>query len=688
MFLASFHHIKPFKALQREVTGAECISQGANTMSDTTEKVKNPQRIKNITIAAHVDSGKTTITEEILALSGAVRSRGRVDHGTAHTDTLQIEKARGISVKSAHASFVWKDTKFNLIDTPGHTDFSSEVDRTLSVSDGLILALSSVEGIQAHTESIFNSAKRLSLPTIIFINKIDRSLSDFSKVLEDLKYTFDGKFVPLNLPVNEGSPDFGIEKPSFLRDNLCDELSLFHDSLAEKLLEGEEPTREEILASLIISVRKREIFPVLCGSALASLGIEELLDAALALLPFSDEVKSDEDLAVVFGIEHDKTLGRIAHIRTYGKALFSRETLVYRDGERESEKISQIRTFVGTKSIDATSVGKGDIAAVCGLSSSRLYDMFGEGAGSLFSSIANPYLSVKVISDGKATAPELLSAFRELEAENPLLSVKWENEKRELLISITGKLQTEVLALTVKERYGFDISFSEPSVIYKETPSKSAYGFEAYTMPKPCWAVVRLLVEPLQTGSGVVFDMGNVPHNKLFYKYQEHIRRSFYESLEQGIMGWEVTDIKTTLVDGEHHTIHTHPLDFFVATPMAFMNALASSGTTLLEPMLSVRITLPSEYLGRVMSDIVSMRGEFEPAVTRKDISVIECLLPVSESMEYPLAITKMTSGKAVYSPKFAGYRPLHGVRIETARRGINPLDRAKWILHKRGAIQ
>lgn len=643
-------------------------------------------KIYNILIAAHVDSGKTSITEHMLYRSGTIRSLGRVDSKNTQTDSLDVEKRRGISVKSSYASFEWNDAKINLIDTPGHTDFASEVDRALVASDAAVLVLSAADGVQAHAEAIFDALGRLSLPTLIFINKTDRESSDFSAVVNDLSERLEGCFLPLYIPENEG----GKECRPVLADNaydiITDTLSLYDDSLAEKLILGERIEAAELTASLKKAVTKRQVFPVFCGSALLGVGIDTLLDGICALLPSSDESRARTEGAVIFGIDHDASHSRICHVRSFGKTLTARDTVCYSD-DRENDKISQIRGFSGVRMFDTGILEKGDIASVYGLSSARLYDVIGEGDRVTSPGLASPFLSVRVSSES-CTANELLSALYELEAEDPLLLVKWESEKKEIIISITGPIKTEILAELLLDRYGYRVSFSAPSVIYKETPKKSAHGAWAYTMPKPCWAIVDLLIEPLPRGSGVVFDMGNVPHNKLFYKYQEHIKRSFFESLEQGPMGWEVTDIKATLADGEHHTIHTHPLDFFVATPVALMRALRSAGTTLLEPMLRVRITLPSEYLGRIMSDTLKMRGELLSHTVKKDTLTVECMLPVSESMDYPTELARITSGRAIYTPFFGGYRALEDTVITTDRRGVDPLDTAKWILHRRGAIK
>ena len=382
-------------------------------------------------------------------------------------------------------------------------------------------------------------------------------------------------------------------------------------------------------------------------------------------------------------------MGKIAHVRMYGGKLSARDTVDL--GKGSPEKITQIRKFNGQKYFDVGSVEAGDIAALCGLSSLRVNDTIGDslnGALSVSYRLANPFLSVKAIPQSEADTMPLLSALRELSDEDPLLDCRWEKFEREIIISITGQMQMEIISSLLKERYGLTASFSEPSVIYKETPKASGFGYEHYTMPKPCWAVVKLKFDPLPRGSGVVYDGGKVPNNSCFYKYQEHIRRSFYANIDQGPLGWQVTDFKATLVDAEHHTIHTHPLDFFVATPMAIMQGLTSIGTTLLEPFLKVRISASNEYLGKVIGDITSMRGEFDTPVANGDSFTIEASLPVATSLDYPVRLATLTHGKGLLFSSFDGYRECALHLGKTAkRRGPDPLDRAKWILYARGAM-
>ena len=648
-----------------------------------------PDKIYNIGILAHVDAGKTTLTEQLLYLSGALRKAGSVDSGDTHTDWLPIERERGISVRSAQTTFFWKEKQINLIDTPGHIDFASEVERSLAVLDGVILIVSAVEGVQSYTENLWQAISKLKLPTIIFVNKVDRAGSAFYELCDSIPklLSFDGKrLLRMNDVKNEGLKNFEVFKSDDVEEKMIETLADYNDDIAEGYLSGEKIDKNIIENALKYAVREQSIIPAFCGAAQKSIGVAELLDAIVTLLPSSDNKITDSLSATVFKIEHDKTMGKIAHVRMYGGELNARDTVDLERGV--PQKITQIRKFNGQKYIDIGSVGAGDIAALCGLSSVKVMDTIGTKNPLNDYRLANPFLSVKVSPSNEAELMPLLSALKELSDEDPLLDCKWEKSEREIIISITGQMQMEIISSLLKQRYNLSASFSEPSVIYKETPRSSGFGHEHYTMPKPCWAIVRLNFEPLARGSGVVYDGGKVPNNTCFYRYQEHIRRSFFANIAQGPLGWAVTDFKATLEYAEHHTIHTHPLDFFVATPMAIMNGLTNIGTTLLEPFLKVRISASAEYLGKIIGDITMMRGEFDTPVMIGDSFTVEAFLPVATSLDYPVRLATLTHGKGLFFSSFDGYRECPLELGKTAkRRGPNPLDRAKWILYARGAM-
>lgn len=647
-----------------------------------------PQKHICLGILAHVDAGKTTLTEQFLYHSGALRQAGSVDRGTAQTDWLPIERERGISVRTAQTSFTWKDHVINLIDTPGHVDFAGETERALAAIDCAVLLISAVEGVQSHTENLWRALRKLNIPTIIYINKIDRAGSRFDALCDEIPRVLPFKgmsLLKLSQAENEGLENFTVSEIPYIKERITEVVADYDDGIADAYLSGTPAQSGALKDALIKCVHNCKIVPMLCGCAQKSAGIIPLLDAIITLLPTSDKKLTDTLSALVFKLEHDKTMGKIAHVRMYGGELHARDSITTDAG---TEKISQIRKFNGQKYIDVGSVSAGDIAALCGLSNIKVLDPIGSYMLPESLRLANPFLSVSVQPSSDAELMPLLTALRELSDEDPLLDCKWEKSEREIVISITGRIQLEVIDSLLRTRYGLTATFSEPSVIYKETPAASGFGYDAYTMPKPCWAVVKLRFDPLPRGSGVIYDGGKIPHDTCFYKYQEHIRKSFYKSLEQGRLGWEVTDFRATLVGAEHHTMHTHPLDFFVATPMAVMNGLHNIGTLLLEPFLRVRISAGTEYLGKIISDITKMRGEFDQPVQSGDSFTIEASLPVATSLDYPVRLAAMTHGKGIFFSSFDGYRecPLELGRT-AKRRGPDPLDRSKWILYSRGAM-
>ena len=660
----------------------------------------------NMGILAHVDSGKTTLTEQLLFLTGAIRNAGSVDSGTTATDSLDIEKQRGISVRTATATARWKDVTFNIIDTPGHVDFAGEVERALTALDYAVVIVSAVEGVRAHTENILKSLDAAGLPRIVFINKADRAGSDVKKVISELESISSQTHIILSEIENEGEENCFVhiadDKLFCLR--ATETLADISDEVAELFLEDKLLTKEKADEIIRKEISDCRLTPVVFGSAKYAVGIRELADTLIAYMPDSSRRATEELCGIIFKIEHDKSSGKISYVRLFGGEIANRDEVELFSAEKQTvissdavepetkkpikEKVSQIKSFCGAKSTDSGIVRGGDVAAICGLPSAKNGFFIGKPHHTEEPKLVNPFLRVRVTpSDAD---PEKISALaaalNELSDEEPYIDAKWENGQKEITISTTGKIQLEVLSNLLKERYNLSAEFSPPTVIYKETPSSSGYGLARYTMPKPCWAVVEFYIEPMPRGYGVSYH-GRIPNNQCFYRYQSHIRTSFDSCIEQGLYGWEVTDFRCTLVGGEHHTIHTHPLDFFVCTPMAFMNGLSQIGSTILEPLLKIRVTAPEIFSGKLFSEIVKIGGEYDSPVIRSGMVTIEAIVPVATSMGFPERLATLTSGKAVLAQSFHGYRECKdGLEHINPRRGVNPLDRSKWILWARGA--
>ncbi len=641
--------------------------------------------IINIGILAHADAGKTTLTEQMLFTAGELRSAGSVDGKNAQTDWLDIEQRRGISVRAASTRLFWKERQINLIDTPGHVDFAGEVQRSLAVLDAAILVVSAVEGIQGQTEVLWDALRTLGLPTLIFINKIDRAGARPQAVLDTMRERFSQNLVLLQHCTGQESRTCTVSDIQ-LTDERLTELAVNTNAQAEICFLEDRPIPETVLLrALQTGIAGGSVYPVCMGAASLGVGVQPLLDAIVLLPAAACDVAAPVS-GIVYKVEHDKTMGRAAHVRLFSGVLENRDPVPL-SGRQPVEKVAQIRRVQGHKTVDMGRLTAGDIGALYGLTDVRTGDVIGTPprAGQL--SLAVPLLKVQVFPQTPQQLPALVEAIRELTVEDPLLDMEWQKEERELYIKITGMMQLEVITAFLQDRFDLQASFDSPSVIYKETPAAPGTGRMDYTWPKPCWACIELHAQPLPRGAGVVFE-SLVDDRTILSRYQAHIAQALPDALKQGLYGWEVTDLKLTLTGGSHHLIHTHPLDFFVATPMAVMDVLQHTGVTLLEPMVTLRLFAAEDCLGRIISDIVAMRGSFDTPVVRDGAVTVEATVPVATSLDYPVRFSILTGGKGTISSRFAGYTACPPELGKTAkRRGIDPSDHAKWILHARSVL-
>jgi len=391
---------------------------------------------------------------------------------------------------------------------------------------------------------------------------------------------------------------------------------------------------------------------------------------------------------LVFKIKHDKTQGKISYIRIFRGNIRNRD-LIYNHSKGIGEKVTQIKKLQGIKTIDVDEGQAGEIVQVFGLGKSAVGDILGNPSGiPEITNMTLPLMSIQAFPKAESDYIKMVEAFLELDEEDPMLNVEWMREKGELHLQIMGTIQLEILESILKNRFDIEVSFGNPSVIYKETPTAKGIGCERYTMPKPCWAVVKFEIEPLPRGSGLVY-RSNVRTEKIKQRYQNEIQEQLPISLKQGLYGWEVVDLKVTLVDGEDHVIHSNPGDFHIATAMGIMNGLQQVGTTLLEPIIDFRISVPEDIGGKVLNDIANMRGKFHNTVVSKSTLTIEGKLPVATSLNYPVKLGIISHGKGIMTTKFSSYSPVTLEQGNTRERiGVNPLDRAKYILYARNAIK
>ncbi len=636
--------------------------------------------IRNIGVFAHVDAGKTTLSEQLLAHAGAIRERGSVDAGTAHTDRLPIEQRRGISIKATCVQLVWKGVHINLIDTPGHVDFSAEVERSLWALDAAVLVICSAEGVQPQTEALFHALREQRIPTLLFFNKMDRPGADIAAALESAQRLLSPDIAPL-------WEDALLVEAAAGRD----------DALMERYLNGDEPTRAEVLPLVRRWSHMGQVYPALKGSALRDEGIESVLDAMVDLLPPPVSQPEQALCGVIFAAHQDRTLGRGVWMRLFSGRLENREALTLPAGmdpltgeeKQVQRKITQIRTVEGQ---DAGSLCAGEIGVVYGLGDVAIGYVAGDAAllprrvepGRL----RTPLMTVQAIPEKPEQMKELREAIMTLSGEDPLLRARYTRSLNQLELQVMGTIQLEILEETLKTRFGLNASFTKPAVIYRETLAQPAEGFVAYTMPKPCWAIMRFRMEPGERGSGVQF-ASEVPVRELALHYQHQVEQALPLALSQGRQGWQVTDVKITLIEGNSHQWHTHPLDFIVATPMGIQDGLRRGGSVLLEPILSVRFLLPQECVGRIMSDVAQMRGEVTSTITQGDRAILTALIPVESSMDYATTLAAATGGRGGMSLSLHGYRECPaGIGGPTPRRSVDPLDTSKYILAARSALE
>ncbi len=652
---------------------------------------------KNLTIGilAHVDAGKTSLTECLLFTAGATTDRGSVDKGSAITDALAMEKSRGISIKTATVDFVWKDTAINIVDTPGHIDFSAEVDRALSVLDLVVLVVSAVEGVQAHTLNLWESIRERGLPVLVFINKIDRSGADLEQVFHTFEKDLDASLFALNYGDNNDPEDPKVidfakiqaYRSTPIVDKSFENLADLDEIFLESYLDGKTSDLPTIFAKAKTQIQNQKLTGVLFGSAKMDLGINNLLDQITTLFE-TNKNTNNEPSAKVFKVEYDAKLGRMVHVRLYGAQLKNKDSIWSQQLQKEI-KINQIFQRKLGKLEQTGTLAAGSIGILTTADLVLAGDVLGhEKFNANFNSISQSVLSVQAIAEEEKDYQKLGEALEILNMEDPQLEFQWYKAEREFHLKILGPIQTEVLKDSLANRFGVQANFSSPKVIYKETPKQAAEGFVRYWMPKPCWAIMTFLIEPAPLGSGVSFT-SNVRTSDISVKYQNEVKRALPWSLRQGIKGWEVTDLKVTLIEGSEHTMHSNPGDFLLATPMGILRGLEAADTDLLEPMYAFQIKAKQDLLGPISSDLNQMSAQIDAPVFEGDFFTLTGRVAVAVAIDYGIKFSSTTSGKGRLKFTLDGYeKTVMSEEKVRAYKGVSPLDESQWILHNRGAFR
>ena len=607
---------------------------------------KTGKRVLNVGLLAHVDAGKTTLSESILYQSGAIRNLGRVDHQDAFLDTDEMERERGITIFSKQAVLTWKDTEITLLDTPGHVDFSAEMERVLQVLDCAVLVISGADGVQGHTETLWKLLTRYGIPVFLFVNKMDQEGTDCGKLLAELKSRF-----------SEGCIDFGRVETG--AEEVIEEIAVCDEQTMEEYLEK----GSVAAASIRRLVAERKIFPCYFGSALHLQGVEELMNGICTY-------QMQKEYPAVFGakvykIARDGQGNRLTYLKVTGGTLKVKDVI----GEN-GDKVNQIRVYSGEKYELLSEADAGKVCAVTGLA--ETYP--GQGLGAEKDSelpILEPVLTYRIILPDDCNVHTMLRDLKLLEEEEPVLHVVWIEKSQEIHVQLMGDVQIEILQRIIKERFGVLVEFGEGSIVYKETIAAPVEGVGHFE-PLRHYAEVHLRLEPGERGSGIQFD-SECSEDVLDRNWQRLVLTHLEEKEHKGVLtGSVITDMKITLTSGKAHLKHTEGGDFRQATYRAVRQGLKKAESVLLEPYYEFRIELPSENVGRAMTDIQNRFGKFEAPETLGEMTVLTGIAPVSTLSGYQKDVIAYTGGRGRISLTLKGYDLCHNQEEVVAARGYD----------------
>jgi elongation factor G len=673
------------------------------------------QQVRNIGIAAHIDAGKTTVTERILYYTGRVHRMGEVHEGKATMDWMELEQERGITISSAATTCWWKDHRINIIDTPGHVDFTVEVERSLRVLDGMVAVFCAVGGVEPQSETVWRQADRYKVPRIAFVNKMDRVGANFFRTLEMMSSRLNANPVPIQIPIGSEDEFEGIidlvkmkalywdqeslgavmherpipidlrERADEYREMMLEALADLDDSLMEKYLEGEEIEDREIKDAIRRGTIERKIIPVLCGAALKNKGIQPLLDAVVEYLPSPVDVPpisgtnpiterqeyrvaSDDEpfAALAFKLMMDPYVGKLVFIRVYSGSL-SAGDIVYVANRNAKARIGRLLQIHANKREEINRVYAGDIAAVIGLKSVSTGDTICDAAFPIVlepMNIPAPVLTVAIEPKTKADRDKLGAALTRLAEEDPSFKVGTDPETGQTVISGMGELHLEIITARLMREYKVEANVGKPQVAYKETIKTKAQAegrFVRQSGGRGQYGHVVLEVYPLERGKGFEFvdatKGGVIPK-----EFMPAIEKGVKEAMSSGALaGYPVVDVGVKVLDGSHHEVDSSEMSFSIAASIAFKKAVEKAGLIILEPIMSVEVTLPEANLGEVIADLKSRRAHIfdTELVPDTDIRVIKAEVPLSEMFGYVQALRSLTQGRATYTMWFSHYEEM-----------------------------
>ena len=637
-------------------------------------------KIINIGILAHVDAGKTTLTESLLYTSGAILELGSVDKGTTRTDTMFLERQRGITIQAAVTSFNWNDYKINIVDTPGHTDFITEVYRSLSVLDGAILVISAKDGVQAQTRILFHALQKMNIPTIIFINKIDQYGINLNNIYQNIKEKLSNDIIVMqNVTL---TPEISIKNIIDLDD--WDPVISKNDKLLEKYIAGEKLTIQELTYEEYRCVKKGSLFPIYHGSARNNIGTQQLIEA-ISNLFCSEMNENDSELCGrVFKIEYTDHKQRLVYLRLYSGTLHLRDTIIL--PEKKKVKLTEIYIPSNGEMIQTKTVCSGDIFIIPN-NTLRLNDIIGNEKilpCNVWNDKTVPILRTRIEPIKIEEREKLLDALTEIADTDPLLRYYVDTITHEIVISFLGTVQLEVICSLLIEKYHINIRIEDPTVIYLEKPlQKADYTIHIEVPPNPFWASIGLSITPLPIGSGIQYE-SKVSLGYLNQSFQNAVREGINYGLEQGLYGWEVTDCKICFEYGVYYSPVSTPSDFRFLAPIVLEQTLKKAGTQLLEPYLSFILFTPQGYFSRAYNDAQKHCAIIETSQSKNDEVIFTGHIPVRCINEYRNTLTLYTNGQAVFLTELKDYQIATCEPVIQSRRPNNRIDKVRHMFNKK----
>ena len=635
--------------------------------------------IINIGILAHVDAGKTTLTERLLYASGTISEPGSVEKGTTRTDTMFLERQRGITIQTAVTSFQWHSCKVNIVDTPGHMDFLAEVYRSLAVLDGAILVLSAKDGVQAQTRVLFHALRKLNIPTIIFINKIDQVGIDLEGVYQSVRDKLSADII-IKQTVSLSSK---ITLTENTNAEVWDSVIENNDELLAKYIAGESISQKELAQEEQRRVQDASLLPVYHGSAKNGLGIQQLMDAVIGLFQPTKEQGSAALCGRVFKVEYTDCGQRLVYLRLYSGTLRLRDTVAL--AGREKLKITEMRIPSKGEIVRTDTAHKGEIV-ILPSDSLRLNDILGDKTQlprEMWSDVPFPMLRTTITPKTAEQRDRLLDALTQIADTDPLLHYEVDSTTHEIILSFLGRMQLEVVSALLTEKYKIETAVKEPTVIYLERPLKVAsHTIHIEVPPNPFWASIGLSVTPLPLGSGVKYE-SRVSLGYLNQSFQNAVMDGIRYGLEQGLCGWNVTDCKICFEYGLYYSPVSTPADFRSLAPIVLEQALKKSGTQLLEPYLSFTLYAPQEYLSRAYHDAPKYCATIETAQVKKDEVVFTGEIPARCIQAYRTDLAFYTNGRSVCLTELKGYQATVGEPVIQPRRPNSRLDKVRHMFQK-----